>query len=88
MTFEDWYNSTSEHYFDFLTFYPDIQSIPEWSDLEERMDEVLQDMAYEDAIGCTFEDLIDYAGIRGKIEMARKQCIENKRIERMEGDFV
>lgn len=87
MTIDAWLD-VSEHFFDFLTSYSDIQSIPEWSDWEERMDEVLQDMAYEDAMGCTFDDLIELAGIKGEIEMARKQCIENKRMKNKEEDFV
>lgn len=86
MTFEGWSN-TSEHFFDLLG-HIEIHSLPEWSEWEKQINEVLDDMAFEDAMGCSLDDLISLAGLNGEIEVAMKQHIMNKRIENAKEDFV
>lgn len=86
MTFEDWYNSTSEHFFDFLN-YCELQSMPEWDGWAESLDATLSNMAYEDAIGCDMEDLISLAGLTGEIELALKERRMNERMEKLNSDF-
>ena len=85
MTFDIW-NKEIDHFFDFLA-HSEIYSLPEWDNWEEQINNVLADMAYEDAKGCEFEDLINLAGLKGEIDKARKQHIEDKRIENMQEDF-
>lgn len=89
MTFEDWYNSTSEHFFDFLNFlnYRDLQSLPEWDGWVDKLDTALSNMAYEDAMGCDMEDLISLAGLTGEIELALKERIMNERMNKLNSDF-
>lgn len=86
MTINAWLD-VSEHFFDFLTSYSDIQSIPEWDGWKERINQVLSEMAYEDAMGCEFEDLINLAGLTGEIELAIKEHDMNRRIENLKSDF-
>ena len=86
MTFEDWYNSTSEHFFDFLN-HCGLQAMPEWSGWVESLDATLSNMAYEDAIGCDMEDLISLAGLTGEIELALKERIMNERMNKLNSDF-
>jgi hypothetical protein len=85
MTFDTW-NNASDHFFDFLA-HSEIYSMPEWDGWKEQINNVLADMAYEDAEGCEFEDLINLAGLKGEIDKARKQHIEDKRMENMQEDF-
>ena len=89
MTFEGWYNSTSEHSFDFLNFlnYCDLQSIPEWDGLVDKLDATLSNMAYEDAMECDMADLISLAGLTGEIELALKERIMNERMNKLNSDF-
>lgn len=86
MTFEDWYNSTSEHFFDFLN-YCDLQSIKEWDGWVDKLDATLSNMAYEDAMGCDMEDLISLAGLNGEIELALKERRMDERMEKLNSDF-
>lgn len=86
MTFEEWYNSTSEHFFDFLN-YCELQSMPDWSGWVESIDATLSNMAYEDAMGCDMEDLISLAGLTGEIELALKERIMNERMNKLNSDF-
>lgn len=86
MTFEDWYNSTSEHFFDFLN-YCELQSMPEWDGWVEIIDATLSNMAYEDAMGCDMEDLISLAGLTGEIELALKERMMNERMNKLNSDF-
>lgn len=86
MTFEDWYNSTSEHFFDFLK-YCELQSMPEWDEWVERIDATLSNMAYEDAMGCDMGDLISLAGLTGEIELALKERRMYERIDKLQEDF-
>ena len=86
MTFEDWYNSTSEHFFDFLN-YCDLQSMPEWNGWVDNLDATLSNMAYEDAIGCDMADLISLAGLTGEIELALKERRMDERIDKLNSDF-
>lgn len=86
MTFEDWYNSTSEHFFDFLN-HCGLQSMPEWDGWVESLDATLSNMAYEDAMGCDMEGLISLAGLTGEIELALKERIMNERIDKLQEDF-
>lgn len=86
MTFDDW-NQLPDHFFDSLTNI-DIYSLPEWDRWKERINQVLSEMDYEDAMGCEFKDLLSLAGIgEGEIELAQKQQIEDKRIEKLNADF-
>lgn len=89
MTFEDWYNSTPEHSFDFLNFlnYCDLQSMPEWDEWVYKLDTTLSNMDYEDAMGCDMEDLISLAGLTGEIELALKGRIMNERMNKLNSDF-
>lgn len=86
MTFGDWYNSTSEHFFDFLN-YCELQSMPEWDGWADRLEATLSNMAYEDAMGCDMEDLISLAGLTGEIELALKERIMNERMNKLNSDF-
>lgn len=86
MTFEEWYNSTSEHFFDFLN-YCDLQSMPEWNGWVDNLDATLSNMAYEDAMGCDMADLISLAGLTGEIELALKERIMNERMNKLQYDF-
>lgn len=86
MTFEDWYNSTSEHFFDFVE-HCDLQSMPEWDGWVESLDDTLSNMVYEDAMGCDMEDLISLAGLTGEIELALKERIMNERMDKLNSDF-
>lgn len=86
MTFEDWYNSTSEHFFDFLN-YCELQAMPEWDGWVERLDATLSNMAYEDTMGCDMEDLISLAGLTGEIELALKERRMYERIDKLQEDF-
>lgn len=86
MTFEDWYNSTSEHFFDFLN-HCCLQSMPEWNGWVESLDSTLSNMAYEDAMGCDMEDLISLAGLTSEIELALKEHIIDERIDKLQEDF-
>ena len=86
MTFEEWYNSTSEHSFEFLN-YCDLQSMPEWDGWVDNIDAALSNMAYEDAMGCDMADLISLAGLNGEIELALKERIMNERMNKLQEDF-
>lgn len=86
MNFEEWYNSTSEHFFDFLN-YCDLQSMPEWNGWVDNLDATLSNMAYEDAIGCDMADLISLAGLTGEIELALKERRMDERIDKLNSDF-
>ena len=89
MTFEEWYNSTPEHSFDFLNFlnYCDLQSIPEWDGWVDKLDATLSNMAYEDAMGCDMVDLISLAGLTCEIELALKRRKMNERMNKLQEDF-
>lgn len=86
MTFEDWYNSTSEHFFDFLK-YCELQSMPEWAGWVDKLDATLSNMTYEDAMGCDMADLISLAGLAGEIELALKERRMYERIDKLQEDF-
>lgn len=86
MTFEDWYNSTSEHFFDSLNLCG-LQSMPEWDGWVESLDDTLSNMDYEDAIGCDMEDLISLAGLTGEIELALKKNRMDERMDKLQDDF-
>ena len=86
MTFEDWYNSTSEHFFDFLN-HCGLQSMPEWDGWVKSLDYTLSNMAYEDAMECDMADLISLAGLTGEIELALKERIMNERMNKLNSDF-
>ena len=86
MTFDGW-SKTSDHFFDLLG-HSEVYSLPEWDGWKERINEVLADMAYEDAMGCTFDDLVSLAGLNGEIEITIKEHIVNERIEKAKEDFV
>ena len=86
MTFEEWYNSTSEHFFDFLN-YCDLQSIPEWDGWVDKLDTTLSNMAYEDAMGCEMVDLISLAGLTVEIELALKERRIDERMDKLNSDF-
>lgn len=89
MTFEDWLNSSSEHYFDFLSFvkYCDLQSLTEWDGWVEHINNLLSTMAYEDAMGCDMENLISLAGLTGEIELALKEHRMDERMDKLNEDF-
>lgn len=86
MTFEDWYNSTSEHFFDFLK-YCELLSMPEWAGWADSLDATLSNMAYEDAMGCDMADLISLAGLTGEIELALKERRMDERMDKLNSDF-
>ena len=86
MTFEEWYNSTSEHFFDFLN-YCDLQSMPEWNGWVDKLDTTLSNMAYEDAMGCEMVDLISLAGLTVEIELALKERRIDERMDKLNSDF-
>lgn len=85
MTFEGW-SKSSDNFFDLLG-HIEIHSLPEWDDWEKRINVALTDIAYEDAMECSFDDLISLAGLNSEIEVAMKKHIIDKRIENAKEDF-
>lgn len=85
MNLKMWENAP-DHFFDLLA-HCEIYSLPEWDNWKEQINNVLANMDYEDAKDCEFEDLINLAGLKGEIDKARKQHIEDKRIENIQEDF-
>lgn len=85
MTFEGW-SKPSDNFFDMLS-HIEIHSLPEWEGWEKRINAALEDITYEDAIGCSFDDLISLAGLNDEIEVAMKKHIIDKRIENANEDF-
>lgn len=85
MTFEELV-STPDHFFDLLG-YCELKSMPEWDGWIERINNLLSTMAYEDAMGCEMEDLISLAGLTGEIELALKERIMDKRMNKLHEDF-
>lgn len=85
MTIDEW-GQNSDQFFDYLA-HSEIYSLPEWDGWKERINQVLSEMAYEDAIGCEFEDLISLAGLTGEIELAIKEHDMDKRMKDLQSDF-
>lgn len=89
MTFNGW-KTVYSHNLD-LMCQSELQQLPEWSEWSKRIDKVLSEMDYEDAIGCEFEDLINLAGLTDEVEAAlnklSKEHYTNKRIEKLNTDF-
>lgn len=89
MTFNGW-KTVYSNQLDIMD-YCELQQLPEWNNWSKRIDDVLNGMAYEDAIGCEFEDLINLAGLTGDVEAAlnklSKEHYTNKRIEKLKSDF-
>jgi hypothetical protein len=85
MTIDEWCQN-SDQFFDYLA-HSEIYSLPEWDGWKERINQVLSEMAYEDAMGCEFEDLINLAGLTGEIELAIKEHDMDKRIKDLQSDF-
>lgn len=89
MTFNGW-KTVYSHKLD-LMCNSELQQLPEWNEWSKRIDEVLNEMAYEDAIGCELEDLISRAGLTGEVEAAlnklSKEHYTNRRIEKLKSDF-
>ena len=85
MTIDEW-GQNSDQFFDYLA-HSEIYSLPEWDGWKERINQVLADMDYEDAMGCEFEDLINLAGLTGEIELTIKEHNMDKRINDLQKDF-
>jgi hypothetical protein len=85
MTIDEW-GQNSDQFFDYLA-HSEIYSLPEWDGWKERINQVLSEMAYEDAMGCEFEDLISLAGLTGEIELAIKEHDMDKRMKDLQSDF-
>jgi hypothetical protein len=85
MTIDEW-GQNSDQFFDYLA-HSEIYSLPEWDGWKERINQVLSEMAYEDAKGCEFEDLINLAGLAGEIELTIKEHDMDRRIKNIEKDF-
>lgn len=89
MTFNGW-KTVYSHKLD-LMCNSELQQLPEWNEWSKRIDEVLNEMAYEDAIVCDFEDLIDSAGLTDEVKAAlnklSKEHYTNRRINDLQKDF-
>ena len=69
MTLDYWVQH-SDNFLDYLTLVNDFDSFPEWTYWVKKIEEQLNSMDYEDALGCELEDLLNLAGISEEI---RKQ---------------
>ena len=87
MTLKEWVEKSPEHFFEFISYHPELHDIPEWKDWENLMDDVLKDMEYNDASECELGDLLSLSGVQGEIDKFIKNQIMNKRLNDLQSDF-
>ena len=86
MTCDDWIQR-SENFFNLISQFPDLMSYPEWSIWKQKIEEQLNSMDYEDALGCELKDLLNLTGVIDELRLARKKTEVDSKLKAMEQDF-
>lgn len=86
MTFDDWMQH-SHNFFYLISQFGDLELFPEWPHWKQKIEEQLNSMDYEDAMGCELEDLLNLTGVMEELILARKKNDIDCRLKSMEQDF-
>lgn len=86
MTYDYWIQH-SENFFNLISQFPDLLDYPEWSLWKQKIEEQLNSMDYEDALGCGLEDLLNLTGVIDELRLARKKTKIDSKLKAIEQDF-